>query len=216
MNLIWVYILIGFIVLIGCVIGLVVSSAFSQEWKQKFEKIAKLINGRVIESRIPLFGTTKVAAKFLDIPFEIMVIGGSQYSPPDIRITFLKKPPFQMSITKEGIVYRIVKIGFLKEIQTGYPVFDKKFLIKTDNEEKCKEFLQNDNVREIILDLYEKEWHIVFRKKYIELIKNLKPKSKTAFAIISKLIDIEEIAEILEKQKTFLSKLYSYTNFNEK
>ncbi len=207
MSYLLVFVLISLIVLVAFIIGILICSASSQELKSKFEEVAKLINGKVFQSRIPLFGTTKVMGNCEKIPFEITVITGNQYSPPDIRITFLKKPPFLMRISKNSKTARIEnKFNLLKNLETGFPDFDKHFLIGTNNCDKCKEFMQHSDIRKIIVNLYAKGWHIIFRKKYIELIKLLK--SKHGFIHAANLIDSKEIVEILNEQKSFLTKLF--------
>jgi hypothetical protein len=211
MNYLWIYILVAFIVIGGCIIGWLISSSFQTELKSKFEKIAEYINAKVINSRIPLFTSPKIKGYCSDVPYEIIVISGSQYSPPDVRITFFIIPPFQLNISKRGKVSKISKkLGLLKGIKTGISDFDNKFFIKTDNETKCLDFLKLPEIRDIVAELYKKGWYIVFRKKYIELIKKLKPKSNYTFSLVVDLLDEKEISDILDNQKIFLSKLLKH------
>jgi hypothetical protein len=55
------------------------------------------------------------------------------------------------SFGKEGVLKKIVKL-FSKELQVGDPTFDEKVYISTSDPDKTARFLQNQDVRNLIVE----------------------------------------------------------------
>lgn len=58
---------------------------------------------------------------------------------------------FRFKIEKQGLKQEIGKIFGMQDVIIGHPVFDKKFLIQSNAEEKVKELFSNSEVTEILL-----------------------------------------------------------------
>lgn len=138
---------------------------------QRFEKIAVAINCTVKTSflRFP-----EIQGDYQTIPFRIKYRGRGQYSPPQIRLVMLRKPPFKLSLTKESLGTKISKkIGLAKELQTGISNFDEEFFIQSNNKSRCLSYLSMDSVRDAIKNIYDKNWRLRFTRKRFELEKDL-------------------------------------------
>jgi len=138
---------------------------------QRFKKIANTINGTVKTS---LLRFPEIQGDYQTIPFKIKYRGRGQYSPPQIRLVMLRKPPFKLSLTKENLGTKVSKkIGLAKELQTGISDFDEEFFIQSDNKSRVLSYLSRDNIQETIKNIYDKGWRLSFTKKHFELEKDL-------------------------------------------
>ncbi|HVG42554.1 MAG TPA: hypothetical protein VM888_13150 [Chitinophagaceae bacterium] len=55
-----------------------------------------------------------------------------------------------LTIHKEGLLDEAGKLLGMQDVEIGYPEFDKKVIIKTNNEEKIKTVFSSQNVRAVI------------------------------------------------------------------
>ena len=58
-------------------------------------------------------------------------------------------PIFRFAIHHEGILDEIGKFFGMQDVITGYPEFDKKVVLKTDNEERVKSLFDSAEVRSV-------------------------------------------------------------------
>lgn len=89
--------------------------------------------------------------------FVITLLAPSRYSPPELELEFYLpgESPFSLEISKEdGISKFFKKVGPIKEIDTGYPEFDKEFFIRTNNKQEVLNLLWREEIRNTILQLF--------------------------------------------------------------
>jgi len=55
---------------------------------------------------------------------------------------------FSFAIHHEGILEKIEKFFGMQDIQTGFPAFDKKFIVKSNNESKVKKIFSDKSLRD--------------------------------------------------------------------
>ena len=72
---------------------------------------------------------------------------------------------------KTKIHETIENIGFFKDIKTGERAFDDKFLVRSNDPLKTKQFLVDNRRREAIENLCRKEYTLTTGKKFLTLRK---------------------------------------------
>lgn len=60
---------------------------------------------------------------------------------------------FRLTIYKEGLLDRAGKFLGMEDVVIGYPEFDEKFIIKTNNEKKAREIFSHETVRKTFSSL---------------------------------------------------------------
>lgn len=78
----------------------------------------------------------------------------SQKKTTALKMTLMNEASLRASFKKEGVVEKVVKL-FKKELQTGDVEFDKKVYISTDTPDVTARFLEDENVRLLILALVQ-------------------------------------------------------------
>jgi len=67
-----------------------------------------------------------------------------------IRAPYVNKDGFRFTIYKEGLFGKIGKLFGMQDIQVGYPEFDKKYIIKGNDDYKVQMLFSNPQIRELI------------------------------------------------------------------
>ena len=106
-------------------------------------------------------GTRKV---LLDI--DIDPGGGFESGYEYTRLTseIQKINDFRFAIHHEGFIDKMGKLLGMEDILTGYPEFDKKLIIKTNNAEKVKTIFADNSIREVLQTLADFTLHITHHR----------------------------------------------------
>ncbi len=81
----------------------------------------------------------------------VELYSGGENSPPCIHLKLFTDTPFSLTIYTEGMLQKLGKhMGLVKEVETGIPGFDEKFVIKSDNAGRTKEYLMSEVNRRIV------------------------------------------------------------------
>ena len=67
-----------------------------------------------------------------------------------MRAPFVNKDGLQFKIYPEGFFSSIGKMFGMQDIEIGDPFFDRKYIIKSNNEQKIKQLLADDTLKELI------------------------------------------------------------------
>lgn len=138
---------------------------------EKFTEIAARINGSL---RASFLGSPSIGGSYKGIPVKIKYLPASEDEPPTLRIDFLKKPLFRLTLKREDWSTRIdKKIGLARKTTLNIPDFDEKFFIQTNDKLNCATYLADSRNREIIEKIYEKGWRLNFGKREIVVTKSL-------------------------------------------
>ncbi|MNU74232.1 hypothetical protein D3C71_637290 [compost metagenome] len=81
-------------------------------------------------------------------------VGGNSYESEYVRgITeFASKDNFNLLITQQGLIENISKVFGAQDVQTGDRRFDKKFMIKSNDEAKTQLILSNSSITNMLLE----------------------------------------------------------------
>lgn len=125
-------------------------------WQQVVADFAK--DDELLEYNVVL----KQGAKDVSLDIDIDPGGGfeSGYEFTRLGVEIQKKNDFRFSIHHEGFVDKMGKLLGTEDVLTGYPEFDKKLVVKTNDTEKVKAAFVNDNVRAIFQSLTDFTLHI--------------------------------------------------------
>lgn len=67
-----------------------------------------------------------------------------------MRAPYQDKNGFRFLIARKNIVFKIARLFGMQDVNTGYAVFDDEFIIKTNDEEMVRSFLDNPKLRQLI------------------------------------------------------------------
>jgi hypothetical protein len=83
------------------------------------------------------------------------VVGGSSYEHEYTRglVEFVSPDSFKLIITQQGFIDNVGKIFGTQDIQIGDKQFDKKFMIKSNDESKVLLTLSNNSITKALQDL---------------------------------------------------------------
>ncbi|MDD4908945.1 MAG: hypothetical protein PHJ00_07795 [Candidatus Omnitrophica bacterium] len=133
---------------IAIVIIIVITASKGQ--RDALGKLANHLPGAVKKwSVVPTF-----SGDYQGLKFFIAISPGGENSPPQLQISFDKKPSFRLSIYKENILTLWAeKIGLVREVKTGDTAFDGEFLIFSNKAQQALMYLSNaaykENIRKI-------------------------------------------------------------------
>lgn len=149
---------------------------FRKRLMEKFTEIATRINGSAKNS---FAGSPSITGNYNGTPVKIKYIPVTQYNPSSLRIDFLKKPLFRLSLRKEDWSTKISKrIGLARKITLNISEFDEKFFIQTNDRLNCATYFADSRNREIVEKICDKGWILVFGRKEIVVTKNLSKAEK--------------------------------------
>ena len=114
-------------------------------WRQLAEKV----EGRFIEGG--MFGQDAVQTTSGD-----WIITLDTYSDDDmstytrLRAPYVNSEGLFFTIYRAGLFDRLGKLLGMRNIEIGYPRFDRQYVIKGNSERRVRKFLENDRIRELI------------------------------------------------------------------
>ena len=137
---------------------------------KKLEPISAAFGGKLVKD----FPRSYVRINRSGIEYSI-AIWGDRETPQRHNILEIKvKVPFAFKSEvheKTKIHETIENIGFFKDIKTGESAFDNKFLVRSNDPLKTKQFLEDDRRREAIKNLCGKKYTLTTGKKFLTLRK---------------------------------------------
>ncbi len=113
---------------------------------------------------------------------------------------------FRFEIYKSGFIRNIEKFFGVQDVELGIPKFDKKFIIKSNNEFKIKNLLQNLEIRNLIESLKDVNietsnkkgiWEQELPEKQFEL----------SFYVLNEIKNTSELKELLKLLKLLIDQL---------
>lgn len=110
-----------------------------------------LSNDEVLDYQVVIpFGGKQVVLN-IDVDLGGGFEGG--YASTSLSSILSNNNAFRFAIHKEDFIDEIGKFFGMQDIITGYPDFDKKIIVKTNQEELVKEIFSDEEVRKVILSL---------------------------------------------------------------
>ncbi len=99
------------------------------------------------------------------IEFDHYILQSSEYRVPmtRARAPIICLNDFQFEIYHATTMHRIEKFFGSMDVEAGYPEFDKRFIIKSNDTLKITSFLRNENIRELISSLKDVNFLITDR-----------------------------------------------------
>ncbi len=81
-------------------------------------------------------------------------VGGNTYESEYVRVIteFASKDHFNLLITQQGLIENISKFFGAQDVQTGDKRFDKRFMIKSNDEAKTQLILSNSSITNVLLE----------------------------------------------------------------
>ena len=118
--------------------------------KELWKEIAKKLKG---EFKIKQTVSRDISTLILEIPYknQMVVLTESDTRPLRSEINMDLKTKFELSISWEGSVEKIMKIFGSQDIQIGNQAFDKKYLIQSNNSSQTISVLRD--LKDLILKL---------------------------------------------------------------
>ncbi len=93
--------------------------------------------------------------KYNDVNFKISFIPASRHSPSYLNIYFYRKISFSLTIRKDSSLVRFgKKFGFVHDIKTRDPEFDREFVVESRNKGTVLSILTRPEVKQAIRDIF--------------------------------------------------------------
>ena len=171
-----------------------------------WEEFAKETNGKFIAEFSWHSAKTEIEYNDLKIIFDNYTLWSGKYRKEMTRIIvpFNSIENFRFKIYKSGLKSNIEKLFGGQDVKIGREDFDKKYIIKTNNEHKIKTLLQNQNIRSLI----EKQENIhieISDQKGIWENKLPEREFELSFYDDGKIKDIERLKLLLELFKEMIN-----------
>jgi hypothetical protein len=165
--------------------------------REMWKEIAKELNG---EFKIKHNSGNELEIHNISIPFKKwnIKISVSDSRPLKFQMSFSSEQDFELILSWEDFIDRIIKKFSKPEIQIGWNEFDKHYLIKSNNSDFVKRTITR-NIQELLLK------HNVYSLSYQTDIKERK--SELVSVIQRRAGNKEMILELIEMYKTLIDNL---------
>lgn len=134
-------------------------SAFGPSKNEIWSQIADEIGGELILDRFWKSGGLRFQHGEWEILLDTFTVqhdkSSSTYT--RLRAPFVNKDGLQLKLAREGFFSKIGKLFGSQDIQIGDPYFDEKFVIKGNDEDKIRQLLASDKLKQLI-DLQPRIW----------------------------------------------------------
>jgi hypothetical protein len=92
--------------------------------------------------------------KNIQLDIDIDLGGGFESGYETTTLTaILHDTPFRFAIHPQDFLYEIGKLFGIQDVTIGYPDFDKKVIVKTNDEEEVKHLFEDESLRELYQNL---------------------------------------------------------------
>lgn len=78
--------------------------------------------------------------------------GKSHVTYTRMRAPYVNADGFRFKIYRKNVFSEVGKCFGMQDIETGYPEFDRDFIVKGNNESKIRSLFMNDKIRQLIQD----------------------------------------------------------------
>lgn len=176
--------------------------------RKKLKHLSSFLSGKF---RSSFLGTLILEGCYNTNPLMINVKPPSRSTPAYLYLTFVKRSPFSLWITKEMKFSKWEKkLGlYYKEIQIGDSHFDEKFLINVKEKEyggMVRNYLSNEAVKRAIVDLFDLDWeNLYFSSAGIKLEKAI---SSWTGKVDTSGLEENKIRDTLDNVNTLASYLF--------
>lgn len=136
------------------VLLIIIGILFNKRKKQVFENLKTFLQGTV--SGMAMFGVFKFRGFYKDRPLLIKRTPGQRRTPGWMTIT-LGDPPyiFDLSVSEEDLIDGTMKaVGLGNDIETGDPIFDKRFKASSETQALAREWLADQGRRDLISSVF--------------------------------------------------------------
>lgn len=136
------------IVPLSFILPLLITYLVLRSMGKKLKPIAAALGGELIVS---LWRGTFVRLNIYGGETRIQIRSGGQNSPPYLEIKQYAPVGFKLTISEENIATKkLSKWGLIKDVKVGEPFFDDKYLVRSNEEMKAQNYLQDSERREAV------------------------------------------------------------------
>jgi hypothetical protein len=173
-----------------------------------WEEFANETNGKFIEEFSWHSAKAEIDYNGLKIIFDNYTLWSGKYNTEMTRVmvSFNSFENFELEIYRSGIIRNIEKLFGAQDVKIGRNDFDKKFIIKTNNEHKIRTILQNEKIRKLI-EIQKNINIVISNEKGIWEGKLPENKYELCFYDDGEIKDIERLKSILNLFKEFIDEL---------
>ncbi|MCM8832269.1 MAG: hypothetical protein NC918_08775, partial [Candidatus Omnitrophica bacterium] len=119
--------------------------------RDALKKLSSFLNGTISKS----FFLPTFIGEYQGLKFLIELIEGHKNSSSYLKISLFKNSFLKLSIYKESILTNLgKKIGLVHEVKTGDEIFDREFLIFSNNSTQAMLYLNNMDIKNAIKELF--------------------------------------------------------------
>lgn len=137
-------------------------SLFGPSQKETWTQFSQEVKAEFIKGGV--FGTHKVVAqeKIWTITLDTFAVHTGKATIPftRLRAPFMTKDSFRFKIERRNFFSPVADFFGRKSLSTGYPDFDKEFVIKSSDEYKMKKFFSSEPIRMLLLEQKDFEFEI--------------------------------------------------------
>ena len=194
---------------------------FKAERINIWKLFAKEINGKFIEGESWHSDRTEVDYNNWKIIFdnytEYKISGGHSFEQIYTRITvpFISIDNFRFDIYHSNLIYNIGKIFGAQDIEIGNSEFDKKFIVKANNEFKTKSLFNDKKICTKILN--QKHFNLqISDQRGIWEHKLPEGELELSFFVENEILDIERLKFLNELFKDLINKLHAIKSIEPK
>jgi hypothetical protein len=106
-------------------------------------------------SKLRWFGSASLSGVYQGLKFKIFSEPGGEDSPARITLSLFKNSNFTLTVYKESVLSEVgKKIGVVHEIKTNDELFDKEFLIFSNNSHLAVNYLSNSTIKNTLRELF--------------------------------------------------------------
>ncbi|MEM7370915.1 MAG: DUF3137 domain-containing protein [Bacteroidota bacterium] len=115
-----------------------------------------------------------------------------------MRAPYVNRDDFVFRIFKENVMHRIGKAFGMKDVEVGYPDFDKQYVIQGSDERKLRMMFANPDIRDLISFQYSMYLALrrdapLFQKKFPKGVNEVYYQSIGTIANLERLHDLFEL-----------------------
>jgi hypothetical protein len=133
---------------------LIILFTFYSSYRKK-KKAFKRLTDSALGSVSKSFFDPVLNGEYQGLKFRIYFFEGGKNSPPYLNIALFKRSSFKLNIYKESILSQLgAKAGLIHEPKISDELFDKEFLIFSNNSNMAAGFLGNEGIRRAVRELF--------------------------------------------------------------
>ncbi|NUY82032.1 hypothetical protein HUK80_14095 [Flavobacterium sp. MAH-1] len=168
--------------------------------------LSELTGGTFFGGRYGMSDGTIVNYKNWEISFDYYDLYSGKFNQRFTRVfvPITSKDNFRFEIYNNGIIRSVEKLFGAQDVEIGIKGFDKKFILKANNEFKLKKLLQNPNLRSLI----EKESEFNFQiSNYKGIWEEKTENLELSFFVQGEIKSMEKLNSLLDIFKITLENL---------